>query len=261
MMIQLDTIKNFYPPPLRDNALLWKYMLKEYILIMILDYLSGTPYIRKLSFIGGNCIRLTKGIDRFSVDLDFDCKDLSWDEFLDMTDGVIRYLRQNGLNVEARDRDQSRLSAFRRNLVFPGFLHELGLSGHREERFLIKIEGEDQGVAYEPVMTNIKGCGFYFPFPTPPDGVLVAMKLGAMLDRKKGRDFYDVLFLLSQSKPDYGFLQQKSNVGDLESLKTRAAHVLEETDLALKRRDFEHLLFNRENSKRILHMQAFFEGL
>jgi hypothetical protein len=46
MMIQLDTIKNFYPPPLRDNALLWKYMLKEYIPIMILDYLSGQALSR-----------------------------------------------------------------------------------------------------------------------------------------------------------------------------------------------------------------------
>ena len=134
-MIQLDTIKNFYPSPLRDNALLWTYMLKEYILLMILDYLSGTPYIRKLSFIGGTCLRLTKGIDRFSEDIDFDCKDLTKDAFYDMTEAVIRYLQNNDLNVEARERDQSQLKAFRRNLVFPGLLYDMGLSGHREERF------------------------------------------------------------------------------------------------------------------------------
>ena len=71
-MLQLDAIKKFYPAQMRDNALFWKFMLKEYILIMTLEYLSGTPYIKKLSFIGGTCIRLTKGIDRFSEDLDFE---------------------------------------------------------------------------------------------------------------------------------------------------------------------------------------------
>ena len=65
-MLQLDAIKKFYPAPLCYNALFWKYMLKEYILVMILEYLSGTSYIKKLSFIGETCIRLTKGIDSFS---------------------------------------------------------------------------------------------------------------------------------------------------------------------------------------------------
>lgn len=40
---------------------------------MILDYLSTKPFICKLTFIGCTCLRLAKGIDRFSDDLDFDC--------------------------------------------------------------------------------------------------------------------------------------------------------------------------------------------
>jgi len=260
-MLQLEAIKKFYPAHMRDNALFWKYMLKEYILIMTLEYLSGTPYIKKLSFIGGTCIRLTKGIDRFSEDLDFDCKNLTRNDFIEMTDGVIRFLQQNGLHVEARDKDNPKLTAFRRNLVFPGLLHNLNLSQHREERFLIKIEIEDQGVHYEPEMVNIKSCGFFFPFPAAPDDVLSAMKVSAMLDRKKGRDFYDVIFLLSQTMPDFRFLKQKSNIPNLKTLKTHAADVIEQTDLEHKRRDFEHLLFNKNNSKRILMVQSFFESL
>jgi len=65
-MIQVEAIKNFFPLQVRNNATFYKYMLKEYIQLMILDHLSATPYIRKITFIGGTSIRLIKGIDRFS---------------------------------------------------------------------------------------------------------------------------------------------------------------------------------------------------
>ena len=61
-------------------------MLKEYLQLLILDHLSTTPYIHKVTFIGGTNLRLIQGIDRFSEDLDFDCKDLNEEEFLAMTD-------------------------------------------------------------------------------------------------------------------------------------------------------------------------------
>lgn len=142
-MIRIDDLRIYYPPLVRDNALFNKYILKEYIQLLILDYLSTTAWIRKITLIGGTCLRLVKGIDRFSEDLDFDCKDLSWEEFLKMTDGILQLLGRNGYNAEARDRENSRLKAFRRNIYFPGIMFELGLTGHREERFLIKVESQD----------------------------------------------------------------------------------------------------------------------
>ena len=107
-----------------------------------------------------------------------------------MTNGVIQFLKRSGLQVEAKDKENPKLTAFRRNIHFPELLFDLGLSGHKEERFLIKIESQDQGIVYSPVITNIKGCGFFFPFPVPSDGVLCSMKIAAMLARAKGRDFY-----------------------------------------------------------------------
>ena len=260
-MIQLDAIKNFYPASFGNNALIEKHMLKEYIQLMILDYLSTTVYIRKITFIGGTSIRLTKGIDRFSEDLDFDCKDLSKDDFQKMTDAVLQFLHNNGLNVETRDYDNPRLQAFRRNIYFPELLFTLGLTGHRDQRFLIKIECQDQRVHYKSKMVNIKGCGFFFPMPVPPDGVLCAMKVSAMLNRQKGRDFYDAMFLLSQTMPDFDFLKERSNVSNLEELKQKASLIFESIDLKNKMKDFEHLLFNKNNSMRILHDPAFFEEL
>lgn len=260
-MIQIQQIKNYFPTQIRENSIFDKHILKEYLQLMILDYLSSTPYIRKMTFIGGTNLRLVKGIDRFSEDLDFDCKDLSKEEFLEMTNGVIQFLERSGLRVEARDKDNPKLTAFRRNIHFPELLFDLGLSGHKEERFLIKIESQDQGLIYEPIISNIKGCGFFFPFPVPSDGVLCSMKIAAMLARSKGRDFYDLMFLLAQARPDYDFLSKRCRVNNLQEFKKVTYELLETIDLKKKQKDFEHLLFNKANSEKILQFEDFINSL
>lgn len=91
-MIQLEQIKEYFPPYLRESPSFRKYMIKEYIQLLILDYLSTTKWVTKLTFIGGTYLRLVKGIDRFSEDIDFDCKDFSEEEFNQMTDDVLHYI-------------------------------------------------------------------------------------------------------------------------------------------------------------------------
>ncbi len=260
-MIRIDDLKNFYPPLVRENPMHSRYILKEYIQLLILDYLSTTRWIKKITLIGGTCLRLSKGIDRFSEDLDFECKDLSPEEFLVMTDDIITHLRRNGFRVEARDKENIKLKAFRRNIHFPELLFDFGLTGHREERFLIKVEAQDQKFAYAPVLANIRINGFFFPFPVPHDSILCSMKLSAMLDRQKGRDFYDIMFLLGQTTPDYSFLTSKHSISGPDDLKKAMAKVLETVDLKIKSRDFEHLLFNRDNSVRILRVPEYFKEL
>lgn len=260
-MIDVNIIRQYFPRQIQENSVYHKYMIKEYIQLLILDYLSTTPYISKLIFIGGTNLRLIKGIDRFSEDIDFDCNDLSKEDFNKMTDEVILFLKRNGYKVETKDNKSDHLKAYRRNIYFPDFLFDLDLSGHKEERFLIKIESQDQMFMYEPVIINIKGCGFYFPFPVPPSEILCSMKISALLSRQKGRDFYDVMFLLGLSNPDYDFLSKKMNVNNLSELKQAVNKMLDSVDLKMKMRDFEHLLFNRIHSNRILHFAEFIREL
>lgn len=260
-MIDMNFVRGYFPPQMRENALFDKHMLKEYLQLMILDFLSSTPYIRKMAFIGGTNLRLIKGIDRFSEDLDFDCKQMSRDEFVQMTDEVLTFLKRSGLNAEAKDRENPKLTAFRRNIHFPQLLFDLSLTGHRDERFLIKIEAQDQGVKYAPVIVNVKGAGFFFPLPVPPDGVLCAMKLSALLSRSKGRDFYDAMFLLSQTPPDYEFLKARCGIDSPDALKTALRKMLTTVDLNVKTRDFEHLLFSRQHVDKILRFGEFIDTL
>jgi len=260
-MIDPESLRNYFPPLLWEQQDLRKYMIKEYIQLLILDYLSTTPFIKKVVFTGGTSLRLVKGIDRFSEDIDFDCKDLTDDEFIKMTDGVIQFLQRYGFKAEARDKSVSKLQAFRRNIYFPGFLFDLGLSGYREERFLIKIESQDQEILYEKKLTTIKGCGFYFKFNVPVDTVLCSMKISALLSRQKGRDFYDAMFLMNQTKPDFSFLSAQCGINNMSELKEALSEMLNKVDLAHKSRDFEHLVFDKKDVRRIMMFEDFVKSL
>lgn len=256
-MIDLAFIRSFFPPAIAGDNRFQRYMLKEYLQLLILDHLANSSYVKQLIFIGGTNLRLIHGIDRFSEDLDFDCKDMSEADFLALTDDVVRFLNQNGLVVETRDNPNPKLTAFRRNLYFPQLLFDLGLTGHRDERFLIKIEAQDQGVPYQPEIATINRMGFFFSIQVPPVDVLCAMKFSAILGRQKGRDFYDTIFLLSKTNPDMKFLQARSGIVSMDELKNAISALLKNIDLNQKKKDFAHLLFNESNADRILQ----FEGI
>lgn len=260
-MIDLGFIRGFFPQAIASDSRFQRYMLKEYLQLLILDRLANSTYAGRLYFIGGTNLRLIQGIDRFSEDLDFDCKDLSEEEFHSMTDGVVRYLQQNGWAVETRDRENTKLTAFRRNLYFPQLLFDLGLTGHREERFLIKIEAQDQGLSYIPEVAMVNRMGFFFGIQVPPLDVLCAMKFCATLSRQKGRDFYDAIFLLSKTAPNLEFLQARTGISSMEELKAAVAECLQNVDLKQKKRDFVHLLFNEANAERVLQFEEVVQGL
>lgn len=260
-MIDIEYIRSFFPPIIASQSRFDRYMLKEYLQLQILDYLATTSYINKISFIGGTNLRIVQGIDRFSEDLDFDCNDLSEEEFMTMTDSVVYYLRNSNIDVETRDKPNPRLTAFRRNLYFPQMLFNLGLTGHRDERLLLKIETQNQGVAYQPIVVNINKMGFFFSIQVPPLDVLCAMKFSAILSRQKGRDFYDTIFLLSKTNPNMDFLHAKTGISTMEELKNAMKNRLLGIDLNEKKRDFVHLLFNESNAERILKFGEIINGM
>lgn len=258
-MIDIKQLLPYYPKPLAENVSFHKHILKEYIELLALEHLSQSPFAPKLVFIGGTCLRLVYGIDRFSEDLDFDCKELTPEEFVQMTDALVVHLRNNGLTVEVRDKENTRLTAYRRNVYFPGLLFELNLTGHREERFLMKIEAQDQGVDYSSETAIISRNGFLFPVSVPSKGTLLSMKLSALLARAKGRDFYDTIFLWQQTEPDYDFLSKRCGIGTPQGLKEALGKKMEETHLSEKQKDFQHLLFSGTAGNKVLLFKDFFE--
>ena len=285
-MIDIKQLLPYYPKPIAENASFHKHILKEYVELLTLEHLSQTHYAPKLVFIGGTCLRLVHGIDRFSEDLDFDCKNLSYDEFIQMTDDLIDFLRGNGLTAEVRDKENPSLTAFRRNIYFPGLLFEMNLTGHREERFLMtvfdkpndqrelahfgmarkrgcettKIEAQGQGVSYVPETAIVNRNGFLFTVSVPTKSVMLSMKLSALLARAKGRDFYDTIFLWQQAEPDYDFLIKRCGISTPKELKASLDEKMAETNLRDKQKDFQHLLLAGNAGSRIILFKDFFES-
>ena len=259
-MMSLDSIRGFFPENLRGRQF-DRHLLKEYVECQALEWIAKSEWAAKLTFIGGTNLRLIHDIDRFSEDLDFDNKGLTHEEFVRMTDALIVYLQRNGFPAGAKDKESDKLTAFRRSILFPGFLKNLGLSAFAEERFLMKIETQDQEFAYERQMATVAKCGFFFPVAVPPDPILCSMKLSALLTRAKGRDFYDAMFLLMRTKPDYGYLSFREGIHDAAELKAAFLRKLAEVDINNKKRDVEHLLFTAAASEKIPAFGDFVERM
>ncbi len=83
------------------------------------------------------------------------------------------------------------------------------------------------------------------------------MKLAALLSRAKGRDFYDVMFLMQQTEPSYEFLSAVCDIKNARELKEALMRKLQMVNLDMKKRDFEHLLFSANASERILRFGEF----
>ena len=69
------------------------------------------------------------------------------------------------------------------------------------------------------------------------------------------------MFLLAQTKPDYDFLSKRCGVHNLHEFKQATSELLKTVDLKKKQKDFEHLLFNKVNSEKILRFEEFVDSL
>jgi len=69
------------------------------------------------------------------------------------------------------------------------------------------------------------------------------------------------MFLLSQIKPNFDFLAKKQDIHNLMELKTKLIETVEKIDLQHKSKDFEHLLFNKENKYKVLNFSEFMRML
>ncbi len=68
---------------------------------------------------------------------------------------------------------------------------------------------------------------------------------------------YDSMFLLGMTQPNYDFLQKRTGAGTPMELMEAIDKALEVTNLNIKKKDFEHLLFKKKNSDRILQFKEF----
>ncbi len=175
--------------------------LREYLQALVLRSLHECEAFRPLAFVGGTALRFLHGLPRFSEGLDFSL--VSGDGY----DGrawmarVKRDLAFGGFEPQVAWNERRTVHAGWIRL--PGILHEAGLAAMPAEKLAVKIEIDTRppagGRCERRVVT--KHVTFLLQHYDLPS--LLAGKIHAVACRgyPKGRDWYDLLWYLSQRPP------------------------------------------------------------
>ncbi len=247
-MLSLIEIQKFYPQNLHKFK---RFLLREYLQYKILEIIYESGYANQLIFLGGTCLRIIYANNRFSEDIDFDNFNLSNKEFLHISE-IIKYrLSKQGFDVEMKNVFSG---AYHCYIRFPRILYDNQLSGYTEEKILIQLDTEAQHFDYVPQTLFLNKFDVFTTVYTVPKDILLAQKFYALINRKqkKGRDFYDIVFLLKHTSPNLHYLKQKLSIDNLKDLKKRIFFELNKTDLKLMAKDVEKFLFNPADIKMVL---------
>lgn len=228
-------------------------ILKEYLQVLVLDFIYSHPKYSELLFYGGSCLRVCFGLPRLSEDLDFvDLKNnIEITEFAKDLENYFK--KETDLNVIVS------IQKFRIYLKFP-ILWELGLSLKNDSDLLfLKVEVfkdtnfcENYTIETIPVFKFNKSI----LIKTFDLATLMATKIRAVLFRKwekkskegkilasvKGRDYFDLMWYLEKGiKPNINCLSG-AGVKNLEELKEKLLKIIEIIDEGSIKFDLEALI-------------------
>jgi predicted nucleotidyltransferase component of viral defense system len=256
-MLNFEDVLNSYPAKLRGFK---ANILKEYLQYKILDIIYSSKYARNLIFLGGTAIRIVHQGIRFSEDIDFDNTGLNQNDFQEIALLIKRELSQEGYVVEMRNVFKG---AYRCYIKFPGILFEHVLTGHKQERILIQVDAQSQAFEYEPDKYLINKFGIFRYINTVPVPLLLAQKIWTCLSRKreKGRDFFDVVYLMSKTNPDYRYLNEKAGIGNKEDMKAALKARAAELDMKALAKSIEMFLFDPSQKDRVALFNEWLETI
>lgn len=248
-MLDIKQIESFYPQQLRPFK---KNLLREYLQYKILEAIFESSLAKKMTFMGGTCIHIVHGNPRFSEDLDFDNPGIGRDDFKALSQMVKRNLELQGYTVELKN---TFTDAFRAYLRFPGLLHATGISGHWDEKLLIQIDTEPQGVQYKKDKFILNKFDVFSRINVVPADILAAQKIYCIFNRRRpmGRDFFDVIFLLGKSNVNFDYLTQKLSIHNRSELRERLLLRCAQLDFKLLVKDLEPFVYSEKDLNRV-HM-------
>jgi len=254
-MIDIKQIRQAYSGNLHQFD---RSLFREYLQYQILTILFSHALSRKLSFLGDSCLRIVYNLPRFSEDLDFDNDKLTEDEFKTLSIFLQKELEKIGYEVEIKIISHQ---AFHCYIKFPKLLFANKLSSQKYEKILIKIDSFDQEVEYKTDLFILDKFEFFTQIKVTPKSVILSQKLWTITQRNrlKGRDFFDIMFLLQTTKPDLAFLQAKFGKKSLEEIVRQIISLLNDVDWKLLVNDVKPFLLNPKQTKKIEYFLQFLE--
>jgi hypothetical protein len=116
-----------------------------------------------------------------------------------------------------------------------------------------------QGYDYQPEIRILNKFDVFTEVRVTPLNLLLSQKIYTAVNRKrpKGRDFYDITFLFSRTKPDFGFLEQKMGVDSPERLRQEFLLKIAEYDFEALAVDVAPFLISKDQVKRVIKFKEF----
>lgn len=247
-MLDLEQIEKFY----NENVRVFKRnILREYLQYKILETIFDSNEGREISFMGGTALRIIHSSGRFSEDLDFDNRGISKEEFPELAGKIKRSLELEGYKVELKN---STDGVFRSYIKIKEILYKYGLSQHPAEKLTIQLDMEPQDFEYNPDKKIINKFDIFIRGNIVPLDILLAQKITAIFTRPRamGRDFYDTIFLLGQTKPNIKYLHDKLKINDYAELKKKLIRKIRNLDFKKLAEDINPFLINPKDKKRVL---------
>lgn len=246
-MLSLKQIQEYYPENFRSFK---RNIVREYLQYKILEIIFDSKFANQLSFLDGTALRIIYDNTRFSEDLDFDNFGLKADEFFSLTKEIKKKLEKQGYQIEIRNVFKS---AYRCYIKLPKILFDNELSNFEEEKILIQVDTVPHHFAYQPDPKILHKFDVFTQIKVTPIDILLAQKFYAIFNRKRtqGRDFFDVIFLLGKTKPNYEYLKEKIGVDNDNALKEKLLAHSKKLDFHHLAEDIEPFLFYPGDSKKV----------
>lgn len=180
-------------------------ILREYVQIIFLDKLFEFPESKKLVFKGGTALRFFLNSPRFSEDLDFTSA-LKDSEVTEIVNKTVSSLKKSLGEIKIKEIES--IVGISKKIYFQSEVSKQPLT--------IKLDFSKRNDCLKSKIGMIK-TNLPIMTTTPiiymdPEEIL-AEKTRAIIGRKKGRDLYDIWFLIHQGhKLNVKFIEQKLNL-------------------------------------------------
>jgi len=248
----LRQAQDYNLPPGKKRAI-----LREFLQTKILSLIYRENVSKNLFFVGGTALRILRGLDRFSEDLDFDAVGINPNQIQKLAETVTQGLKRENIAVELYQNATKKKNFY--ELHFPNLLAQLQLSSNSEEKLMIKLDIEStwRGQKRETVFVN--RYGLLATIVTKSQEQVVVEKLAAYLGRQETqpRDLYDLVWLFSRGiKPDLNFAKKNHLKGNLLA-EAQKKYIRERGDLAKYKAKLQPFLFD----EREVYKLDFFEEL
>lgn len=258
--------KDFFKKYAQSKNIPWqeKNILLEYLQTQILKALSLSKFNDSLSFLGGTCLRFAHNIGRFSEDLDFDLLKKDGFKIEELMQEIKKRLELQGFVVDARTKTTDNIYII--FFKFRNVLREFGFNASEDEKMLIKFEIDFN--PYKNIRTETKFADSFnerFPILVNTLETLFAQKVLAIIFRpyQKGRDFYDLVWFLSQKniEPNWKIFQDKAvKIENRKELIEFLEKQAQKSDLKQAAKDVERFLFYPEQAQWILKLPEYLKS-